>query len=172
MSPSSFLQSSSPYAGRRSTNKVVEWFNLLVPKTRGYTWEAGFVPIIGLLSKKFASATHTFHIVEQEMTVTPYDFYHITGLSFEGSIISLDDVSRIQLGLDLLGRKYSTETICYFDLVSDYMFLPQRSREECVRMARAFLLHLLETFLFANGGQTMSLRWLAQIGRASCRERV
>ena len=41
------------------------------------------------------------------------------------------------------------------------MFLPQRTIEECVLMARAFLLHLLETFLFANGGQTMSLRWLA-----------
>ena len=30
------LQSTSPYTGRRSTNKVVEWYNLLVPKTRAY----------------------------------------------------------------------------------------------------------------------------------------
>ena len=43
----------------------------------------------------------------------------------------------------MLGRKYSIETICYFDLVSDYRFLPQRTRDECVRMAKAFLLHLL-----------------------------
>ena len=27
-------------------------------------------------------------------------------------------------------------------------------------MARAFLLHLLRAYLFANGGQTVSLRWL------------
>ena len=55
--------------------------------------------------------------------MTPYDFYHMTGLSFEEAIISLDGVSGIQLGLNMLGRKYSTETIRYFDLVSDYMFL-------------------------------------------------
>ena len=59
------------------------------------------------------------------MTVTPYDFHHMTGLNFEGAIINLDGVSSIQLGLDMLGRKYSTETIHYFDLVLDYMILPQ-----------------------------------------------
>jgi len=58
------------------------------------------------------------------MTVTPYDFYRITGLSFEGAIISLDYVSGIQLGLYMLGRTYSIETIRYFDLVLDYMLLP------------------------------------------------
>mgnify|MGYP000854005928 CR=1 FL=1 len=57
------------------------------------------------------------------MMVTPYNFYRMTGLSFEGAIISLDCVSSIQLGLDMLGRKYSIETIHYFDLVSDYMLL-------------------------------------------------
>ena len=58
------------------------------------------------------------------MTMTPYDFYHMTGLSFEEAIISLDGVLSIQLGLDRLGRKYSIETIRYFNLVLDYMFLP------------------------------------------------
>ena len=33
----------------------------------------------------------------------------------------------VQLGIDILVRKYSTKTICYFDLVSNYMFLPQRT---------------------------------------------
>ena len=60
----------------------------------------------------------------------------------------------------MLGRKYSTEAIRYFDLGSDYTLLPQRTMEELVRMARAFLLHLLGAYLFANGGQTVSLRWL------------
>ena len=86
------------------------------------------------------------------MTVTPYDFYRMTGLSFEGAIISLDSMSGMQLGIDLLGRKYSIMTISYFELVSDYMFLSQRTTEECVRMAKAFLLHLMEAYLFANGG--------------------
>ena len=53
----SFLQSSSPYVGRGSTNKVVEWYNLLVLEIRVYIWEVGSKPIIGLLLEKFASAT-------------------------------------------------------------------------------------------------------------------
>ena len=60
----------------------------------------------------------------------------------------------------MLGRKYSTKTIRYVDLVWDYMLLPQRTMEKRVHMARAFLLHLLGAYLFANGGQTVSLRWL------------
>lgn len=108
----------------------MEWYNLFVLETRGYIWEVGFEPIIGLFSEKTVSATlvqclierwwviiHTFHIAEREMTVTPYDFYRMTSLSFEGAIISLDGALSIQLGLDMLGRKYSTETIRYFDLV-------------------------------------------------------
>ena len=110
--------------------------NLLVLETKAYIWEAGFEPIIDILLEKSANATlvqcfierwwdttHTFHIVEREMTVTSYDFYYMIGLSFEGVIISLDGVSSIQLGFNRLERKYSTKTICYFDLVSDYMLL-------------------------------------------------
>ena len=151
----------------------MEWYNLLVPETRAYIRGVGFEPILGLLSERFASATlvqclidrwwdttHTFHILEREITVTPYDFYCMTGLSFEGAIISLDDVLNIQHGLDMLGGKYSTETIHNFDLVSDYMLLPRRTMKERIWMAKAFLLHLLGAYLFANGGQTVSLRWL------------
>ena len=94
------------------------------------------------------------------MMVTPYDFYRMTSLSFERAIISLDGVSGIQLGLYMLGRKYSTETIRYFNLVSNYMFLRHKTTKECVRMARAFLFYLLGAYLFANGGQIVSLRWL------------
>ena len=56
--------------------------------------------------------------------MTPYDFHRMIGFSFEGAIINLDVVSGVQLGLDMLGRKYPTETIRYFDLVSDFMLLP------------------------------------------------
>ena len=82
----------------------------------------------------------------------------------------------MQLGIDMLGGKYTIETICYFDLVSDYMFLPRSTTEECVHMARAFLLHLMGAYLFANGGKTVSLRWLTLFQdftvawRANCRQ--
>ena len=85
---------------------MVEWFNLLNPETRGYIWQVVFEPIISLLLEKSASATlvqyvitHTFHIAEREITVTPYDFYCMIGLSFEGVIFSLG----VQLGIDMLG---------------------------------------------------------------------
>ena len=106
---------------------MVEQYNLLVLETKAYIWEAGFEPIIDILLEKSANATlvqcfierwwdttHTFHIAKREMTVIPYDFHHMT---------SLDGASGIQLCLNMLGRKYSTKTIRYFDLVSNYMFL-------------------------------------------------
>ena len=151
----------------------MEWFNLFALETRGYIREVSFEPIISLLPKKSTNATlaqclikrwwditYTFHIAKWEMTMTPYDLYHMISLSFKGVITSFDGVSGIQLGIDMLGRKYSMETIHYFDLVLYYMFFPQRTMEECVHMARAFLLHLLGAYLFDNGGRTMSLRWL------------
>ena len=61
----SFLQSSSPYASRGSTNEVVEWFKSLVPKTKGNIWKASFEPIINLLSEKFASSTLVQCLIER-----------------------------------------------------------------------------------------------------------
>ena len=101
---------------------MVEWFNLLNPETRGYIWQVVFEPIISLLLEKSASATlvqyvitHTFHIAEREITVTPYDFYCMIGLCFEGVIFSLG----VQLGIDMLGgggsillRPFATLTWC------------------------------------------------------------
>ena len=88
------------------------------------------------LIERWWDTTQTFHIAEREMTVTAYNFYHMIGLSIEGAIINFDGVLGIQLGLDMLGRKYSIESIYYFDLVSDYMLLPQRTVDKRIHMAR------------------------------------
>ena len=85
----------------------------------------------------------------------------MTGLWFNGVLISLEDELGIRLGADLLGRRYATKTICYTDLEVDFMHRPQGMAEECIWIAMVFLLYLLEAYLFANGGQTVSLRWLA-----------
>ena len=77
-----------------------------------------------------------------------------------GVLISLEDKSGIWLGIDLLGRRYATETIYYADLKADFMHRPQGMVGECLWMARFFLLYLLEVYLFANAGQTMSWKWL------------
>ena len=99
---------------------MVEWYNILLPEIGAFIREAGFELIIGLLLKRPISATlvqclierwwnttHTFHITEREIIVTPYDFYCMIGLSFKGAIINLDDVSCIQLGLNMLGGSTS-----------------------------------------------------------------
>ena len=75
--------------------------------------------MVQCLIERWWDITHTFHIAEWEMTLIPFDFFHMTDLSFEGAITSLDGVLGMQLGIDMLGRKYSTKTICYFDLVLD-----------------------------------------------------
>jgi len=46
------LQSSSPYAGRGSTNKVVEWYNLLVLETKGYIQEVGLSLFLAFFLKR------------------------------------------------------------------------------------------------------------------------
>ena len=95
------------------------------------------------------------------MTITPYDFYRMTGLQFDGALITLEGESGTWLSLDFLGRRYATETICYTNLEADFMCCPQVTAEECVKMVRVCSLYLLEAYFFTNKGQTMSLRWLA-----------
>jgi len=90
---------------------------------------AGFEPIMCLLLESSTSGilvqvlvdrwwdtTHTFHIARRELTVTPHDFHQITDLRADGSIINLEVKSSIQLGINLLGHRYSSEHICYFGL--------------------------------------------------------
>ena len=75
------------------------------------------------------------------MTITPHDFHHSTSLRFDGVPINLKDKSGIRLGIDLLGRRYATETIHYTNLEADFMCRPQGTAEECLWMAKVFLLY-------------------------------
>ena len=93
--------------------------------------------------------------------MTPHDFNQMTGLQRDGPLIGLKGKSSTQLSIDLLRRWYSSKSICYFNLKVDYRPYSQATPNDISRMARAFLLYILGAYLFANGGQTMSLRWLA-----------
>ena len=106
MSSYSFLQASSLYSSRSSTNHVVEWYKALTEETRAHYYAVDFEPIICLLLERSASAiliqslakswwdtTHTFHIADREITVTPYDFHRMTGLRCDGALINLEGVS-------------------------------------------------------------------------------
>ena len=79
--------------------------------------------------------------------------------AINGASISLEVESGTQLGLELLARRYATETISYTNLEVDLMSRPQVTAEECARMAK--VLYLLGAYFFANGGQMVSLTWLA-----------
>ena len=76
------------------------------------------------MAKRWWDTIHTFHIASQEMTITPHNFHHMIGLWFDRVLISLEDESGIQLGADLLGRRYATETIRYTNLKVDFMHSP------------------------------------------------
>ena len=77
-------------------------------------------------------------------------FHRMIGLRFNGASISLEGKSSTQLGLELLGRRYATETIRYADLEADLTSRPQVMAEECARMAK--VLYLLGAYFFANWG--------------------
>lgn len=150
------------------------WYSVLNEENQGYVSAAVFKPVIHLIPERSASAvlaqtvvkkwwdtTHTFHIAGQKMTITPYDFHRMTGLWFNGVLISLENESGVWLGADLLGRRYATETIRYTDLKVNFMHCPQGTAKKWLQMARAFLLFLVGTYLFTTGGQMVFLRWLA-----------
>ena len=86
------------------------------------------------------------------MTVTPHDFHHLTSLRCDGVLISLEGELATQLGIDFLGRRYTTEMIRYFDIEADYRPLSQVMAKDYAKMATAFLLYLLGAYLLANGG--------------------
>ena len=76
------------------------------------------------LAKRWWDTTHTSHIVDWEMTVTPRDFHQMIGLRCDRTFINLEGASGVQLGIDLLGRRYSMDTIHYYDIEMDYRPLP------------------------------------------------
>ena len=72
---------------------IALWYRVLTDDTKAFIRVVGFEPVIHLLPESHASAilvqslaerwwdtTHTFHITDTEMTVTPYDFHRMTGL--------------------------------------------------------------------------------------------
>lgn len=113
------------------------------------------------MAKRWCDTTHTFHIADREMIVTPYNFHHMTDLRCDGALINLKSESGVQLGIDFLKRWYSSDTFHYFDIEPDYRVLPKETLRDCAKMARAFLLYILGTYLFTNREQMVSLRWLA-----------
>ena len=97
----------------------------------------GFKPVLRLLPERFASAvlaqtlaerwwdiTHTFHVANREMIITPHDFHRMTGLQFDKVLISLEDESGTQLGAKLLRWRYAIEMIRYTNLEVDFMHCP------------------------------------------------
>lgn len=144
------------------------WYNILTKETWGHIRTIGFELVLHLLPemssgavlvqtlvKRWWDITHTFHITDQEMTVTPCDFHRMTGLQFDRFLISLEYQLGTQLGVVLLERRYAMEMICYTDLEADFtefMCRPWGMVEECDRMARVFIPYLLEVYFFANGG--------------------
>ena len=108
-------------------------YRVLATETRAHICAVGFEPIICLLPERSSSAilvqslakrwwdtTHTFHIADREMTVTPHDFHHMIGLKCDGALINLEGKLSTQLGIDLLERRYNTDMIHYFDIEMDY----------------------------------------------------
>ena len=51
--------------------------------------------LVQTLVERWWDTTHTFHIADREMMVTPYDFHWMTGLRFDGSLIDLEGESGI-----------------------------------------------------------------------------
>ncbi|KAK9991437.1 hypothetical protein SO802_026422 [Lithocarpus litseifolius] len=138
-----------PYSSRGSASHIFIWCQTLMVETKALVYAVGIGPFIRLLlegvasdilvqalTKRWWDTTHTFHIVEREITVTLHDFHRMTGLRSYGPIINLEAELGIQLGIDLLGRAYPNERIRYFDLEKDYKPYSQAIPDDRAQMAR------------------------------------
>ena len=114
--------------------------------------------LVQVITKRWWDTTNTFHVAKREMTVTSHDFHRMTSLRSNGPIIDLEGESGIQLGIDLLGCRYSSERIHYFDLETNYKPLSKATPDDCAQMVKVFLHFLLRAYLFANGRKMVSLR--------------
>ena len=150
------------------------WYQILTKETKGHIRATGFEPIICLLPERSTSAilvqtlakrwwdiTHTINIADREMMVTPYDFHCMTSLRCDGQLINLEGESGIQLGIDLLRRRFTTDTIRYPDIKVDYTLLPQMKANDCAKMARTFSIVPSRDLSLFQRRAKMSLRWLA-----------
>ena len=94
------------------------------------------------------------------MNVTPYAFRWMTSLRCDSLIINLEGESGIEISIKLLEQRHIAKSVRYFNLEMDHKPFPQKTLKDCAQMVRAFLLYILGAYLFANSGETMSLRWL------------
>ena len=102
---------------------MVALYRVLIVETKAYIHATGFKLIIYLLPERSASAILVQSLAERWWDIT-YTFHHMTGLRCDEALINLEDESAIQLGIDLLERRYTTEMICYFNIEMDYRPLP------------------------------------------------
>ena len=117
--------------------------------------------LVQALAERWWDTTHTFHIAEKEMTITPYDFYQMTRLWASDPTISLEGELGTTFSVELLRLTYSSKHVWYYELAVDFLSHSQETQGDITHMVRAFLLYMVGLILFANGGQTISLRWLA-----------
>lgn len=113
------------------------------------------------MAERWWDITYTIHITNKEMTVTPYDFHRMTDLRYDEALTNLEGESSIQLGIDLLRRRYITDLICYLDVKVDYTLLPQVKANNCAKMARTFSVVPSRGLSLFQRIAKMSLRWLA-----------
>lgn len=116
---------------------MAAWYKVFTMKTRAFILVVSFKLIIHLLPKRSTNAilmcsfderwwdiTYTFHIADREMTMTPHDFHCMTSLRCDEALINFEGELGIWLGIDLPKRRYSTKTIYYFDLETNYEPVP------------------------------------------------
>ena len=102
------LQVLPSFTGRGSTSHISSWYRALTKDTKALVHTTNFKLVSRLLPEGSASSivvqkiverwwdtTHTFHIADRKIMVTPHDFHWMTGLRFDGPLIDLKGESGI-----------------------------------------------------------------------------
>jgi hypothetical protein len=105
------------FMSQGNPTKVLKWWGRLNSLTRSFVEMDGFKhfmetqpinsakkSLLCVLAERWWDTTHTFHIADVEMTIMPYDVYHLTGLRIDGIIPTFSAFpARVRLDREYLG---------------------------------------------------------------------
>lgn len=171
--------------------KARGWWEKLHPAVKSLVEEAGFRGLVASLHgndsrrdlaalialvERWQDTTHTFHFRWGEVTFTPRDLFVLTGVECSGEPLTLNAAlkyinlrRRITYYERMLGfvPTQSGGNIRLTEILAHWERRRPQTALEGHQCARAFILYLVGTTLYANSGGTISVAFVPILARLS-----
>ena len=140
----SIMQAVRSFMSQGNPMEVLQWWGRHNSMTRSFVETSSFKyfvetqptetakkSLLFALSKRWWDTTHTFHIASVEMTITPYNVYHLTGLRVDGIVpIFRAFLARVCSDREYLGISLGATSVDLPALMRAFAEAPQTTIEE------------------------------------------